>query len=948
MASLGAIAGQVRLDITQAIAAFATLRTASAASTGAMTTAGTRMSTFGKASTVAGLALVAAFSVAINKAADFEKKMDYFGAVNNATAKEMEGVRKKALELGKTSQYSASQIADAFVELAKAGVSAQDITNGMADAMVNLASAADIDLAQATNIVTSQIQAYGLAAKDAVHVTDLMAGAANASIIDVEDIGVSMKYVAGVAHSLGISIDSTTEAISLLGKAGIKGSTAGTSLRQIMVSLAGATNKAQGVLEDLGIITLGPGGTTNNAFFDATGKAKDLATVFQILQDHTVNLTQKERLMAFRTIFNNRALAASSILTKAGSKGFKEMADEMSKTTAADVAAKRMDNLSGDIKHLKGNIDTLLIQAGTPFQNFLRGIVQGLTRVIQVFARLPAGVQTGIMAFIGVAGVILTFVGAVALIGGTVLKAIAVFKQLWGAMKLLWVITKALTVATWEQTVAALSNPYVLLAMAVVALIVGLVVLYKKSKGFQALMDAIGRGLKTGFIATVNWFKTLPKFFSGLWKDITHWFEVGVGWVKKNWDLLLIIFFAPIGIIVTVIRRFGADIVNFLKAIPARAVALLKSAWDSFVAFLVGLPRALGYALGFALGTLVRWGIQVATWGLQAGTAIVMAIVWFFVQLPVIIYQWLTKTWNDFVQWGTNMAIASAKAGVDVYHGIINFFQKLPGRAWALFLDLNRRAIKAWSDLKVWAGKTGSSVFNAIVNFFARLPGRIWTLLSNLYTNAVRMGGSIINWATSLGSRAYNGIANALGNLPGLVWGILGKVRDAFLGMVSSAFNAAKSFAGGLWDGFKDGLGIHSPSHIERAMWAITKVTGQESTKLGKQVSGLQSMAGAIDETNPARSTAALSTATMSSLTSSMVKQAAMLQAASASMFPSAAALGLTSTAAKSSASSSSATSQNSSLIQRSINVTVNNPIAERASDSTARKLRQLADMGAL
>jgi hypothetical protein len=79
-----------------------------------------------------------------------------------------------------------------------------------------------------------------------------------------------------------------------------------------------------------------------------------------------------------------------------------------------------------------------------------------------------------------------------------------------------------------------------------------------------------------------------------------------------------------------------------------------------------------------------------------------------------------------------------------------------------------------------------------------------------------------------------------------------------------------------------------------------------------------------------------------------MVKQAAMLQAASASMFPSAAALGLTSTAAKSSASSSSATSQNSSLIQRSINVTVNNPIAERASDSTARKLRQLADMGAL
>src|SRR3954467_6596824 len=114
--SLGTISGQVRLDVAQAIAAFAAVRSSSAATSGAMTAAGSRMQAFGKVSMVAGLGLVGAFGVAVKAAAAFEKKMDYFGAVNNATAKEMEAVRQKALELGRTSQYSAGQIADAFVE----------------------------------------------------------------------------------------------------------------------------------------------------------------------------------------------------------------------------------------------------------------------------------------------------------------------------------------------------------------------------------------------------------------------------------------------------------------------------------------------------------------------------------------------------------------------------------------------------------------------------------------------------------------------------------------------------------------------------------------------------------------------------------------------------------------------------------------------------------------
>jgi TP901 family phage tail tape measure protein len=937
--SLGTIAGTVRLDVSTAIAAFATLRTASAASTGALTTAGTRLSTFGKVATGAGLALVAAFAVAINKAAEFEKKMDYFGAVNNATADQMEKVRKKALELGRTSQYSANQIADAFVEMGKAGVSVTDITDGMAQAVVNLASAADIDLARATNIVTSQIQAYDLTAKDAAHVTNLLAGAANASIVDVEDLGVSLKYVGGVAHALGISFDSTIDALSLLGKAGLKGSTAGTSLRQIMVSLAGGTNKAKGELEDLGIIT--KDGT--NLFFDATGKAKSLAEVFQILQDHTRGLTQKEQLMAFRTIFNNRALAAAEILTKNGAKGFASMNAEISKTTAADVAAKRMDNLSGDIKKLKGNIDTLLIQAGTPFQNFLRGIVQSITRVVQVFARLPSGMQTGILAFIGITGVILTFLGAVALIGGTILKAAAVFKQLWAAMKLMVTITRVLTVATWEMTVAALSNPYVILAVAVVALVVAMIVLYKKSDKFRQIMDATGRGIKTGFMATVNWFKGLPKFFENLWNDIANWFAVGVGWVKKNWDILAAILLGPIGGIILVWHRFGDDIVNFFASIPTRVTGALSTAMTAVLGFLQNLPYKVGYALGFVIGTIVKWGFDLGKAVAQAGIDMVNMFIYSVTVLPMRVASILLSAYNGTIQWGKNMIMATTKAAIDTYNGVVNWFQKLPGRLAGITIDTKNRVVSGWNATLSASRNFAVNAYNAVVDWFSKLPGRIYSFVSTVNSRVISAGAAVVRSAGNFASSAYNAIYNGLVNLPSLVWDILGNVIDAFQSMVQSAYNSAKNFAGGLWDGFKKGLGINSPSYIERQMTQITQVTDQESRKLAKQVNTLQSMAGSITEKNPARSIQQTSLDTIMALTRQMQEQAQVLASAASTMFPTTGTLH--NSGSKGNSSPDYATQ--ALLGQRPIEVNVYNPVAEKTSESTAKKLRTLSSMGA-
>lgn len=942
--SLGTISGQVRLDVSQAIAAFAAVRAASSRTSGTMAAAGTRLSAFGKASMVAGVGLVAAFGVAINAAAQFEKKMDYFGAVNNATAKEMEQVRAKALQLGRDSQYSAGQIADAFVEMGKAGVSVKDITGGLADAIVNMAAAADIKLDQATNIVTSTIQTYGLAAKDAAHVTDIFAGAANASIVDVEDLGVSLKYVGGVAHSLGISFDSTTTALSLLGKAGIKGSTAGTSLRQIMVSLAGGTDKAKGELEDLGIIT--KNGT--NLFFDAHGKAKSLAEIFQILQDHTQGLSQKEQLMAFRTIFNNRALAAAEILTKAGAKGFASMNSEMSKTTAAEVAAKRMDNLSGDMKKLKSSIDTVMIQAGTPFQGMLRGIVQAITNVVNAFGHLPSGVQTGILAFIGILGVILTLAGAFIMFFGTLLKFASVAKQLWAALKIVRVAIMACSTAVWEMTAALLANPITWIVIAIIAVAAAFYLLYTRSETFRNAINAIGRAIKTGFMAVIDWFKGLPKWFSDRWQDISNAFKTGIDWVKKNWDILLAILTGPFGLIILVWRRFGDNIVNFFKAIPGQIASFATTAWSAITGFFGKLPYYIGFIIGYLIGSFIRGlitiGTLLASWSVTAYNAVVS----FFTQLPGAIAKFFTDMWTSFSAWAVNFYNSAVSFATNTYNGIVTWFQKLPGRIATFFVNLWHSAQTTWTNFKNGAIQFAINTYNGLVNWFQKLPGRIASFFTSMYHGAVSSLSNMVSAASRFGSNVYNGFVNFIKKIPGAVSGAIGNAIQAFKNMISSAFSVAASFGKGLWDGFKHGLGIHSPSYIERAMWKITDVTQTESKRLGTHVRLMQQMAGTISETNPAKEATGLNTRTLTSLTRSMAKQAAILNAAGSAMYAGTGTVTRAAMTGGAGASTASATAQGGSLVTKNINVTVHNPIAERASDTTARKLRQLSDMGAL
>lgn len=351
---------------------------------------GSTMATAFGGAAIAGIAAVGAgFASAVASAAGFESTMSAVKAVSGATAEQMDSLSGLALQLGKDTSFSASEAGKGIEELVKGGLSIPDIMNGAAKATLDLAAAGGVSLPDAATIAANALAEFNLKGEDMAHVADLIAGAANASALDVGQFKFSLQSAGAVAATIGFSFDDLAVAIAEMGKAGITGSDAGTSLKTMMLQLSPSTKSARTEMAALGIITA----EGANQFFDASGKVKSMAEVAQVLQTATANLTQEQKINALQTIFGTDAIRAAAVLAKEGASGFDEMAASMGKVTAEAVGATKLDNLSGSFEQMKGSVETLAITFGLALLPVLRDTVDGTTKVIN--ALIPLAQQWG-------------------------------------------------------------------------------------------------------------------------------------------------------------------------------------------------------------------------------------------------------------------------------------------------------------------------------------------------------------------------------------------------------------------------------------------------------------------------------------------------------------------------------------------------------------------------
>lgn len=327
---------------------------------------------YGKTLSLGLTAPIVAFGVtALKTAADFETSMNRVEGVTGASAAEMAKLNAQAKALGASTSFSASEAGDAMGYLAQAGFNANQIIGAMPSTL-QLAEASQMDLAAAADITSNILAGYGKQVTDLVHINDVLVKAADATNTDIAGLGEAMAYVAPVASGMGLAFEETVGALGLLSNAGIKGSMAGTTLREALGSLANPSVEAAAVLKQLGVQA-----------FDSKGKMVPLADIIGRLQMQ--GMTAGEAL----TIFGQRAGPGMLALVKQGAGALRDLQGELDNSggAAEHMAAVQMKGLNGAIKNLQSAFEGLqiaLTESGllTWITNFVTRVAGWLTAAI--------------------------------------------------------------------------------------------------------------------------------------------------------------------------------------------------------------------------------------------------------------------------------------------------------------------------------------------------------------------------------------------------------------------------------------------------------------------------------------------------------------------------------------------------------------------------------------
>ena len=426
--------------------------------------------------------ITAGLTASVKVLAEFEQTMSRVEALSGATAGELEQLRDKAQEMGATTKYSANDAAEAFTYMAQAGWDTQKMLDGI-DGVMNLAASDGIALADASSIVTTAINGFGLAASDAARFADVLAIASSASNADVRGLGESFKYVAPIANTAGYSIEDVATALGVMANNGIKSEQAGTSLRAVISRLTAPTETASEYMEQLGI------SATN-----ADGSMKSFSEVIENLRTAFGGLTTAEQMYYANQIFGETAVSGMLALVNTSVEEYDNLADAIydSEGAAKDMAETMQDNLLGRLEELSSAVESLAMSVGEIMMPAVESIVAKLQEWADYLNSLSDEQKENIVQI----GLFVAAIGpALAVIGKTVS----------GFGSLVSIIGKVSTgFSLLSGATTAIAAPIAGIVAAIGVLAAAFATLWNNSESFRTEILEGWNTLKTSFVSFVN------------------------------------------------------------------------------------------------------------------------------------------------------------------------------------------------------------------------------------------------------------------------------------------------------------------------------------------------------------------------------------------------------------------------------------------------------------
>lgn len=430
----------------------------------------------------------------------------------------------------------------------------------------------------------------------------------------------------------------------------------------------------------------------------------------------------------------------------------------------ANATDKTEENMQG----LNAVIDAMNSDPANKMAKSIADLITQLSPLFEVIANVVGALAGWISNNPALAATIASIVSVVGILIGIIAGLAPIITMITGLMPIL------------AAGFGAIAAPVLIVIGVITALIALGVALYAnwdliKAKAAE-VWTAISTGISSFADSVVNFFTvTIPgalgalgQFFSGLWENIKTTFTDG-------WNNI---------------------VTFFTESIPA---------WiESVGQWFLELPNKIAYALGLAIGSIIKWGVDVVTWITTEVPKFIENIVKFYLELPGKIWNTLVAVVTKLGEWGSNI-VSWIATNVPIWiENITKFFSELPGKIWTFLVDVVTKTGE-WGSNMLSTAKTGmTEVFNGIVDTFTNLPSKM----------------------LSIGKNIVEGLKNG--------------IKDAWDGMVGWMGNLVDNFV----DGVKDGLDIHSPSRVMRE---IGNYTGEGfQLGIGDTIGSISKQANAI------------------------------------------------------------------------------------------------------
>lgn len=381
---------------------------------------GEKLTSLGKTMSLAITAPITAISAAsIKTGMEFERSLSQVQATMGLekTSEEMEMIKQKSSELGETTQFSASQAAEAFNYLALAGNNAQESISAIPDTL-NIALAGDLDLAYATDLITDSMSALGLETSELTDFADKLAVTSQKSNTNIAQLGQGILTVGGTAKNLKGGVTELAAELGILADNGIKGAEGGTLLRNTILSLTAGTDAAKKQIKALGL-----------EVFDSSGNLRALNDIFTDLDGILSTMTQEEKTNVLNTIFNKVDLKGVEALLANSTTRFAELsaAIDNSNGAAQKMADTMADNFSGSVKSLQSKLESLQNEAFELLLPKLNDLADAVMNFLDWLQSLDEETKKQIIdwgLFVAALGPVLVILGQVAAAVGNVAKAV--------------------------------------------------------------------------------------------------------------------------------------------------------------------------------------------------------------------------------------------------------------------------------------------------------------------------------------------------------------------------------------------------------------------------------------------------------------------------------------------------------------------------------------------